>query len=95
VINDVIASSSQLAVRNGQLAIYPNPVSEILEIRNLNQEKEIIITVYSILGTAVSLPTAHCQLPTCSIDVSSLASGAYWIEITEDKHMQRIKFVKK
>jgi hypothetical protein len=95
VINDVIASSSQLAMDSGQWAIFPNPVSDILEVKNLKQHTDISIRIYNVLGTAVTLPTAHCPLPICSLDVSSLASGAYWIEITDDKNMQRIKFVKK
>jgi len=94
VINDVIASSSQLAMGNWQWAIFPNPASEILEIRNVNLEKKITIEVYSILGTAVPLPTANCQLQTCFLDVSNLAAGTYWLVISENKIISRIPFIK-
>src|SRR6185295_8835805 len=46
VINNVIASL-QLAVGNLQPELFPNPVNDILEIRNLKVEKEISIEVYN------------------------------------------------
>jgi len=95
VINDVIAENRQLVMGNLQLAIFPNPVSEILEIRNLNLEKKITIEVYSILGTAVPLHTAHCPLPTCSLDVSALSTGIYWLSLSSDNMITRIPFIKK
>jgi hypothetical protein len=99
VIFDVIAGIKQPA-GNGQLTIFPNPVSELLEIRNLKSETEISIKVYSIIGEAVSLPTANCNPdsylePTCSLDVSSLAAGAYFLELYDGKYYSRKVFTKR
>jgi hypothetical protein len=101
VINDVIAGIEghpALLTQSEGLAIYPNPVSEILEIRNLNLKKEITIEVYSILGMAVTLPTINCtetSEPTCSLDVSSLSAGTYWLNVSGDDFVARIPFIKK
>jgi PKD repeat protein len=99
VINNVIASSSQLApdsYQDGswQLVINPNPVIDILEIKNLKTTEKISFTIYNTLGSAVKLPIANCKLPTCSLDVSDLPPGCYILEITSDKKINRTKFLK-
>jgi len=94
VINNVIAET-QLPVDNLQLAIFPNPVSGTLEIRNLKPQIEYSITIYNTLGSAVPLQTAHCKLPSCSIDVSSLSAGTYFIEISDGETLVKKVFTKK
>ena len=104
VINDVIADISHLApdsYRDGseQLAIFPNPVNDILEVKNLKQYSDISFKIYSMVGAAVILPPdsyrdAHCPLPTCSIDVSGLPKGTYMLEVETNGQIQRLKFLK-
>jgi PKD repeat protein len=94
VINNVIASSSQLAMDSWQLAINSNPVADILEIQNLRTTEKISITVYNTLGGATPLPIANCQLPTCSLDVSTLPYGIYFLEIISESKIYRTKFLK-
>ena len=98
VVNDVIAGI-QFAVGNAQMAIFPNPVSDILEVRNLNQYPDVSIKIYNILGTAVSLPPdsyrdANCQLPTCFLDVSTLSPGIYFLQLKSDSTTIVRRFVK-
>jgi hypothetical protein len=99
VINNVIASS-QSAISNWQMTIFPNPATDKIEIRNFIPGSEFSIAIYNTLGEVVSLPTAipiaiGSQLPTSSIDVSSLPSGIYYLEIiTGEKHYIS-KFAKK
>jgi PKD repeat protein len=101
VINNVVATTSQLAPGSSwQLAIFPNPVTEILEIRNLKQDSKISIAIFNTLGETVSLPIAtpkaiSSKQPTCSIDVSRLAKGLYWLEVSDGKEFSRTSFVKK
>ena len=97
VLNNVIAVSSQLAVGNLQLAIFPNPVKNKLEVRNLEQYPDASIKIYSILGTAVSLPTVpkfRDKLPTCLLDVSMLPPGIYFLELKTDSGSIVKRFVK-
>jgi PKD repeat protein len=94
VIFDVIAATSPLSLGEGSgVRLFPNPVSDLLEIRNLKTETSI--KVYNTLGMAVSLPTANCKLPTCFVDVSSLSAGIYFLEITDGIISSRKIFTKK
>ena len=98
VINNVIAVN-QLAVGNWQWAIFPNPVSDILEIRHLKEYSDASIKIFTIFGTAISLPPdsyrdANCKLSTCSFDVSSLPPGSYILQISNNKKVFRSRFIK-
>ena len=101
VINDVLASV-QFAVGSLQLAIYPNPVIDELTIRNLQVKSGTAetISIYNLIGEkvlAVQLPTVpklQDQLPTCSIDVSVLLPGIYWLDVSSEGKTFRAKFVK-
>jgi hypothetical protein len=98
VINNVIAGNSQLAVGNWEWAIYPDPVGETLSVNIstlLAASDEI--SIYNMVGEmvlAVPLQTANCQLPTCSIDVSSLRNGMYYIQIIQQEKIFQTKFIK-
>ncbi len=98
VINDVLAHTP---LANGflPLAIYPNPVNDEFTIQNLKVTRgtAIEISIYNVLGEIVLtilLPIANCQLPTCSIDVSGLSPGMYWLNVSSEGKEFRSKFVK-
>ena len=97
VIFDVIAGI-QFAKSSWQLAIFPNPVSETLNITGLLSDKTTFeISIFNTLGELVlasPLPTANCQLPVSSIDVSKLSAGTYWLSLTGDDFVYRISFTK-
>lgn len=70
-----------------KLAIYPNPVSDIL---NVQTEDEVVnITVYDIHGKAVNTRGNNKQ-----INVSDLGIGMYFIKIVTDKANYVQKFIK-
>ena len=88
VINNVIAavgSGSRQAIQ-----IFPNPVTETIDIRGLENSSADEIKIFNVFGEKVfsavdcKLPIANCQLP----------SGLYYIEITSDKKIYRAKFLK-
>jgi len=96
-IFNVLANAWSLVI--GQWSLYPNPVSDKLTIHKaqVTRGTAVEISIYNMLGEmelAVDLPTAYCLLPTCSIDVSNLPPGLYYIEITADEKLFRNKFVK-
>lgn len=69
------------------LAIYPNPVSEIL---NIQTEDEVLqVTVYDILGKSINVTVNDNQ-----INVSDLIKGMYIINIVTDKATYTQKFIK-
>jgi PKD repeat protein len=93
VIFDVVAGISQLAVGNWQLAIIPNPVSEMFTVIGypLNETSIGALSIYNMLGEKMfsavdwELRTVNCQL---------FPSGMYWLHIESNGHIQRIKFIK-
>lgn len=73
-----ILSVSDL-VLNDAIVIYPNPVSEILQI-NISEGLMLKkITVFSILGQQLRISTDQ------TVNLSSLSQRAYFVEITTDQ----------
>jgi len=95
VINDVIADISQLAVGNGQLAIFPNPVNDILEVRNLIPGTNLTIVIYNNIGEKVFESQQEKVPSQTSINVSAFTAGVYFIELSDGKTSARKVFTKK
>jgi PKD repeat protein len=96
VIFDVIAGVNQFAVGNGQLAINPNPVKNILTINLPGKMTKASITIYNVLGEIVLTDNHSSNIPATEmqIDCSTYAEGLYFIEVTVENHSYRERFVK-
>ncbi|WP_428229499.1 DUF5074 domain-containing protein [Flavobacterium sp.] len=71
-----------------KLAIYPNPVAEIL---NIQTEDEILnVTVYDVSGKSIQTRVDNNQ-----INVSNFTNGLYIINVVTDKANYVQKFIKK
>ena len=68
--------------------VYPNPVEGII---NIETDKECNITIYNSMGQAVH--SQYIQGKT-TIDVSSLATGIYYIGVESQSKKDFIKFIK-
>jgi hypothetical protein len=91
VINDVIAEI-QLPVGNGQLAIFPNPVTDKLFLIGyplLGTVAEIF--VYNLMGEKISLDIDRDLL---TVNCKPLKPGIYFLEVVSEKKYFRSKFVK-
>jgi PKD repeat protein len=98
VIFDVVAGIDQLAVANGQLAIYPVPVKDYLNIHSeALKGKNIQLSVYNMLGEIVieSFEVKVAADGICIADVSTLADGNYHIRIKAGENFLYGKFMKK
>ncbi|WP_291287032.1 DUF5074 domain-containing protein [Flavobacterium sp.] len=71
-----------------ELAVYPNPVSEVLNIRT--EDEVLNVTVYDISGKSINLQFNNNQ-----INVSDFVNGMYIINIVTDKANYVQKFIKK
>ncbi len=95
-IFDVVAGIGA-AVSSGsmQLKIYPNPVADKCTIHNsqFTMGAAVTITVFNILGVVVQSELRNKKAE-MSVDVSSLPSGAYWLEVSSDEKIGRTTFVK-
>jgi hypothetical protein len=73
-------------------SLYPNPVSDVLNISTKGNIEISSINIYNTLGQLVLvIPNAKDSK---TVDVSSLTSGHYFIKINSDKGTSNTKFVK-
>jgi PKD repeat protein len=96
---NVIASLSTSAI-SPHFSIFPNPVAERLGI--ISSEfgvTTINISIYNLVGLLVVRSRTNpvnyrAKNSEISMDVSALAKGMYWIEVSNGQKSFRIKFVK-
>jgi len=91
----IVKHDSTLDVQENTFAnaifIYPNPVNNLLQINTQAQTIDKI-TIYSVLGSRVRQLDVNAISPT--VDVSSLASGVYYVQLYSGKNVALKKFVK-
>lgn len=85
---EITASLSSSEVRNIEFNIYPNPVSDVLNIQTAQQIDKVVI--YNMQGRVVLQSKA-----VSSVNVSSLNSGIYLLEIHTPKGTSAVRFVRK
>ncbi len=81
-------------VENGNVSIqlYPNPVQNILHVKNLNADVTKTISIINAEGTILSsLQTASDN---CDINTSHLTPGMYYIKISSGTDNYKCKFIK-
>lgn len=81
-------STNEIGNEN-QFSIYPNPVSEILYVKNVSNKAK-----FEIFDTAGRL-ISKGDINTEKINVSSLLKGNYILKITDKETVEVFKFIKK
>ncbi|MFI1772005.1 glycosyl hydrolase 53 family protein [Thalassobellus citreus] len=91
-----IAASGTLSIDKKKtpkkIKIYPNPVGNIINIQNSNDEIIKSLKITDILGKAVFVDVKAVGRNT--IDVSNLSSGIYILSIKTEDRIQQVKFIK-
>ena len=83
-------SLSENDVVNPEINLYPNPVTDYLHIASLTPVKSI--TLYNVMGQLIKSQKGFNQ----TIDLTTISSGTYMIEIDLDNGMRAMKkFIKK
>ncbi|WP_300570348.1 T9SS type A sorting domain-containing protein [Flavobacterium sp.] len=73
--------------------LYPNPVSDILNISKKDDIEISSIHIYNVMGQLMMvIPNAK---NTATIDVSNLASGNYFVKVNSDRGTSNTKFIKR
>jgi uncharacterized delta-60 repeat protein len=73
--------------------LYPNPVSDVLNINKKGEVEISSIHIYNVMGQLMMvIPNAK---ETTAVDVSNLASGNYFVKINSDKGTSNTKFIKR
>ena len=103
VIFDVVASTPQSSSAWSGLKMYPNPAAEIVYLIGYTIPGAAVeITVYNMLGKKMALndppfytgPQLDTRESKFTIDVSSLASGVYYLKLVDGKNYFMTKFTK-
>ena len=93
IILDIIPTTSPDAVhefsRPQALAVYPNPASDVLHIKNLPSEY-VDYSIFDVLGRRVAAGSTDG-----TISVAELEKGIYVLQIKGEKQMETAKFVVK
>ena len=94
VIFDVVASVSFTDNEADQLIkLYPNPAEDYLTVSV--SANYIEMKVYDMLGGMVLIPHTFTDQQTTVLDLQTLSSGMYWLEVFSDNKLFRTKFFKK
>jgi len=91
IILNIIPSTTPSAVhepsRPQQIEVYPNPVSDILYMKNLPCE-EVDYSIFNVLGQKVAMGSSHG-----SIRVAGLEKGIYLLRIKGEKFLETATFI--
>jgi hypothetical protein len=94
VIFDVVASTSPLSLGEGSVRLFPNPVIDNLEIRNLTAGMKLTVIIFNNLGEKVFEQKHIVSPPQLSIDTKQFPSGVYHLELSGEKTLERKIFTK-
>ena len=93
IILNIIPATPSTAVHESsfqqQLEVYPNPVSDILYLRNLTSEK-VQYSIFNVLGQEVTTGSSSG-----SISVAGLKKGVYFLQVKGEGILETTKFVVK
>ena len=84
-INEQLSlSTTQNEVK--QFAVYPNPTSGNINIKNIDfSNKSMFVKVYNMLGNAI-INNYKLETESANIDLSNYATGLYFIEIADENN---------
>lgn len=93
IILNIIPTTAPVTVREPSrqqpLEVYPNPVSDILHVKNLPYET-VDYTIFNVMGLKVAEGSSNG-----SISVSELERGIYILQIKGEKQPETAKFIVK
>ena len=74
-----------------EFTYFPNPVNDQLTINSQRDVKDI--TVYNMLGQVVVRQTPNMR--NCTIDMSSMQTGAYFVQVSIGNTVETVRVLKK
>ena len=79
-------------LKNSSLVVYPNPVSEVFQIKGFSTEENVTIKIYDTVGNVVLTQENTGNL--LNVNVAHLTKGTYFVEITAGKEHAGKKLIK-
>ena len=89
ILNIIPANDAVHEISNRHIEVYPNPVSDVLYMKNLPCEAAEY-SIFNILGQKVATGSSYG-----SISVADLEKGVYILQIKAEKTFETVKFVVK
>ena len=90
---NVITFTTALGENNQSIEIYPNPATDLLNIRSGSSSVSATAVITDITGKILLSETLVSDVE--SIDVSGLESGLYLVRVSSQKETSTISFLKK
>lgn len=81
-------------MENGELSVYPNPVSDVLTIQNLNVPGNGTIEVLDVQGKVILSTPVTKTFGNVELDLSNVENGVYFVRVTTDNSTQEVRVVK-
>lgn len=76
------------------LVVYPNPVVDVLTVQNVSIEGNAVIEVLDIEGRVVISDNVSNVFGNYTIDMSNIESGVYFVKVTAEDSVQKVRVVK-
>ena len=77
---------------NNSIKLFPNPVSDILNIDNSTDSSISKVSIYSLSGALIKQMNSESSIQ--SIPVSELQAGLYFVKIQMNDEVKNLKFIK-
>jgi len=94
--NGTVSYSQTLKVnfiQSGVLSLYPNPAKNTVTVKGLDKNSASVIKIMDMQGREIS--SQHFdRVSTATLNIRSLAQGAYFVQITQGEKVVRLKMVK-
>ncbi|MFT5745430.1 MAG: hypothetical protein ACI920_000796 [Saprospiraceae bacterium] len=86
-------SIEEVPLPESQISVYPNPTSQKLQVKLLNQDTKLFdVEIYNFAGQKLKAIKAYHSLEW--IDVQDLNTGTYGLRLIDKKKIYTTKFVK-
>ena len=73
--------------------VYPNPVQDVVFVKLANSDNDLTVQLLDLNGKVVTVEI-NLMSNVASINVAELASGIYFIEVSDGENIQNMKIVK-
>jgi hypothetical protein len=94
IVNTAMGNFDEMPMNeNGGLSIYPNPVSNMLNVRLGEVVSPGVIKIFTTEGVLVKSVTTNAGQKEIQISAKDLKSGAYYIHLLNGKEEKPVKFV--
>ena len=80
-------SGTSHTITNDDIHVYPNPALNDLYIDIQNESlSDYSVSIYTMLGQKIF--TSKHETPNVHVDISSLNSGVYYVEVSDQHHIK-------